>query len=338
SPGALMGSIASQKNIELRAKYESLLSKGKETSQADLAKNIMDLRRLVLIEGLPTDTLEGDTLRGRVWKVLLRVRDVSADDYIILVNKGATEHPGLYDKIRNDTFRTFKTNISYQKRVPENTLIRQLNAFMHLCDEDKRNNTTYVQGMNVVCAVFLYVMNELDAFYCFSKFANHYAPLYFNPQIEGAHDGVELADEVMKVADPELYLHLISKGMKTETWALAHCLSFSACTPPLDEIVKLWDFLFAFGPHVNILCLVAQIMIIREEILAAERPNLTRNFPPLDSHTIITVAVQIVRNIPDDLWKKIVQHPWKYKKSAKKFNTLPRNFKAIKPSKFGGLF
>lgn len=35
----------------------------------------------------------------------------------------------LYDKIRNDTHRTFRTDQTYHDAVPEETLIRVLNAF-----------------------------------------------------------------------------------------------------------------------------------------------------------------------------------------------------------------
>lgn len=51
-----MGIHSVSRNVELRGKYEALLAKGKETG--DLTKNMQDLRRMVLIEGLPTDHIE----------------------------------------------------------------------------------------------------------------------------------------------------------------------------------------------------------------------------------------------------------------------------------------
>jgi cell cycle arrest protein BUB2 len=51
---------------------------------------------------------------------------------------------------------------------------------------------SYVQGMNVVCAPFLYVMPEVDAFFAFSQFAKSNCPLYFNPGIEGAFAGLKV--------------------------------------------------------------------------------------------------------------------------------------------------
>src|SRR5947209_15509602 len=52
-----------------------------------------------------------------------------------------------------------------------------------------------------------------------------------------------------------------------QTCALPIC----ACTPPLPEVLRLWDFLFAYGPHLNILCIVAQLVMIRTKIMESPR-------------------------------------------------------------------
>ena len=47
---------------------------------------------------------------------------------------------------------------------------------------------TYVQGMNVLAAPFLYTMpSELEAFFCFAKFIEESCPLYVQPTLEGVH-------------------------------------------------------------------------------------------------------------------------------------------------------
>lgn len=58
--------------------------------------------------------------------------------------------------------------------------------------------------MNVIAAPFLFVMNELDAFYSMSNFIQNYCPLYFQPALEGVHCGVKLLDVCLKIIDPEL--------------------------------------------------------------------------------------------------------------------------------------
>ena len=48
---------------------------------------------------------------------------------------------------------------------------------------------------------------------------------------------------------------------------IAAVLTFSACTPPLSEVLLLWDFLLAYGIHMNILAIISQLIILRDEIL-----------------------------------------------------------------------
>ncbi len=48
-------------------------------------------------------------------------------------------------------------------------------------------------------------------------------------------------------------------------------MTFSACTQPLSELLKLWDFLFAYGIHLNILCVIAQLVFMRDQLLKTPR-------------------------------------------------------------------
>jgi len=53
---------------------------------------------------------------------------------------------------------------------------------------------TYVQGMNVLAAPFLYTMpSEIEAFFCFSKFIEEACPLYVQPTLEGVHRGLRVS-------------------------------------------------------------------------------------------------------------------------------------------------
>lgn len=75
------------------------------------------LRRLILVDGIPSSVvrqfnfmnkdlshsfLQDPTLRPRIWKILLRVNDLSADTFLRYVARGPCE---VREKIRNDTFR-----------------------------------------------------------------------------------------------------------------------------------------------------------------------------------------------------------------------------------------
>lgn len=52
---------------------------------------------------------------------------------------------------------------------------------------------------------------------------------------------------------------------------LTAVLTLCACTPPLDEVLQLWDFLLAFGVHLNVLCVIAQLLLMREAVMESSR-------------------------------------------------------------------
>jgi len=162
---------------ELRAKYETLLDKGRREDAARIDRNLYTLRRLVLVEGIPSDERDGPIvgpvrieggpaagvrehgapdsssssstvatwecgLRARVWKILLRVPTVSADRYADLVRRGAFRggKSEEYKQIRKDIGRTgFRKHPTFLKRVPDGKLSRVLNALLHSCGTHTTN-------------------------------------------------------------------------------------------------------------------------------------------------------------------------------------------------------
>ena len=63
---------------------------------------------------------------------------------------------------------------------------------------------------------------------------------------------------------------VIIRRMSSKYLSLA-VLTLCACTPPLDQVLKLWDFLLAFGVHLNILCVIAQLLLMRDDVMASSR-------------------------------------------------------------------
>ncbi|EGX92153.1 mitotic check point protein (Bub2), putative [Cordyceps militaris CM01] len=169
---------------------------------------------------------------------------------------------------------------------------------------------TYVQGMNVLAAPFLYAArSEGEAFAAFHTLLTRECPAYIRGAMTGVHRGLALVDRVLAVVDPRLSLYLTAKGLAAEIYAFPSVLTLCACTPPLPEVLKLWDFLFAYGPHLNILCIVAQLTIMRAQILQSPSPNkVLRSFPPLNADLIKSVTIGIIKQIPDDIYADIVVH------------------------------
>jgi cell cycle arrest protein BUB2 len=126
--------------------------------------------------------------------------------------------------------------------------------------------------MNVLAAPFLYVArSEAEAFAAFDKLIRTECPGYIRGSMEGVHKGLALVDEILAICDPKLFSYLSSKGLNASIYAFPSVLTMCACTPPLPEVLQLWDFLFAYGMHLNILCIVAQLVLIRDQILGADR-------------------------------------------------------------------
>ncbi|KAE8452138.1 hypothetical protein EG329_001605 [Mollisiaceae sp. DMI_Dod_QoI] len=169
---------------------------------------------------------------------------------------------------------------------------------------------TYVQGMNVLAAPFLYAArSEAEAFIAFHRFITVECPGYVRGAMDGVHKGLALVDKVLAIVDPKLSMYLIGKGMNAELYAFASVLTMCACTPPLPEVLRLWDFLFAYGAHLNILCIVAQLVILRNSILSSPSPvKILRSFPPLQAEMIKEVTLTLIKKIPDDVYAEIVAH------------------------------
>ncbi|KAI9662357.1 MAG: hypothetical protein M1821_008524 [Bathelium mastoideum] len=168
----------------------------------------------------------------------------------------------------------------------------------------------YVQGMNVLAAPFLYAArSEAEAFVAFDTFLRRECPAYIRPSMDGVHRGLALVDRVLEVVEPKLAGYLHSKGLTAQIYGFASVTTLCACTPPLPEVLNLWDFLLAWGVHLNLLCIVAQLIIIKEQILQSSSPNqLLRALPPLQSQTIKMIVLSIVEKLPENLYQEIIRH------------------------------
>ncbi|KAG0318332.1 hypothetical protein BGZ99_005733 [Dissophora globulifera] len=309
----IVGDLADmgQDPVEL---FEQVFRRQHSTEDA-IAASLQELRQLILAYGIPeqsTSQSKSSSIRGKCWKLLLEVHHVSAQEYVSLVKQGK---PQEYGKIRNDTFRTMATDRNYTTVVEEDSLIRVLCAFAWSTQatsaQDSGVSFTYVQGMNVLAAPFLYTMSEMEAFYAYSNLLKYCCPLYVQPTLQGVHCGIKLLEECLCKIDPELYDYLKSKKLSAELYAFPSVLTLCACTPPLDQAMQLWDFLLAWGIHLNIICIIAQLHLIRKELMGHFSPmKLLRIFPELEADKIIRETIRMVKLLPDELYDLLVRHPY----------------------------
>lgn len=73
-----------------------------------------------------------------------------------------------------------------------------------------------------------------------------------------------------------MHFHVRLVPLNSEKHDLNHhltpaVLTLCACTPPLPQVLELWDFLLAFGVHLNVLCVIAQLLLMRDEVMDSKR-------------------------------------------------------------------
>jgi cell cycle arrest protein BUB2 len=88
-------------------------------------------------------------------------------------------------------------------------------------------------------------------------------------------------------------------------------MTFSACLPPLDNVVQLWDFLLSFGIHLNILCIVSILMKNRTIIMCSKSPiKVLRELVLGNAQGIINDTMGLIKKCPEDLYDLLVRHPY----------------------------
>ncbi|SMQ51134.1 unnamed protein product [Zymoseptoria tritici ST99CH_1A5] len=331
---------------------ESILHKG--PAAGDHNAGLEDLRRAILLDGIPSNSEGMSELRIYTWLILLNAPPLPHTSYADLVAQGASP---VYAKIRADTHRTLTTDPLFRRRVTENSLTRVLNAVawkLQDAHEAHVNGWTsprgplgvprsiagdapefaspgrgsvtdgseageglgaretpahigYVQGMNVLAAPFLYASHsETAAYTAFSTLITTQVPGYITSNMAGVHRGCALVDQILAVVDPKLAAHLSSKGMTAEIYAFASVLTCCACTPPLPEVLVLWDFLLAYGVHLNVLAVVAQVVLMRDGLMGSSTPK--PDFKPLRARKVIDYTVNFARKVPRDLYEQMLVH------------------------------
>lgn len=251
-----------------------------------LHSSLSQLRYLILSEGLPiSEDKQQQRTRCYVWTVLSQTSmEASTQRYLALLKLGPPSTT-IYQKIKNDTSRTFQTDPNFRNRVSEDALIRCLSCFAWQTQQRRQKTrfgripvSTYVQGMNVLLAPLLYSCpSEPMAYQLFTKLCYEMIPTYLTKNLNGAQNGAKLLDISLRIIDPKLSKFLSDNLLTAEIYGMPSILTLSSCNKPLDQVIKLWDFMFAYGFHMNILFVVAFLVKMRSKVFKSDSPvNLLR--------------------------------------------------------------
>lgn len=265
-----------------------------ETPDMALSERRLQLQKLVLLYDVPPNK------RGQIWLILLGIGYINSEHYINLVQRGPSIDA---EKIRKDAHRTFSNNIAFHKKVTLSSISRVLNALV------QDQNIRYVQGMNVLLGPLLYVTDEIFGFYLFRRLYS-LACSYFSPDLCGVHAGCALLEEIMGIIDPVLQQKLFKHNLRGYLWGFDVIMTFGACLQPLDEVLKLWDFLFAFGLGLMPILSCIRIIKVRDMLLSHNNPYeiIRTRAITFDAKSDITVALQYLVLLPYSLREKLCSH------------------------------
>ncbi|KAJ2267826.1 CDC16 protein [Coemansia sp. RSA 451] len=274
----------------------------------EVSASMRELRVLIASSGgLPVgSSIAASRLRTTLWLAMLEVREIGLDGYASALRCCPSTSA---DKIDNDAFRTLAADVEFRRTVSTDSIVRVLNAVLSAPDRVASDPPRYVQGMNTLLAPFLYVMGEGASYYAYRQFLRKECPLYARPSLPGVHACVQLVDECLAHVDARLFSHLKRHGAVAKIYAFPAAMTLSASVGPLRQVVRLWDFLLAFGVHLNVVCIVAQLLSMRELLLTTHSPMaFLRSWPPLRADSVIRRTREIYDILPDRLKRRIKLH------------------------------
>lgn len=262
-----------------------------------------DAIRVLAFRGIPDES----GLRPQVWKVLLgytpldrqtewnaiqsekrasygkfRSEFLVSDDHKVHAKEcknlaESQEAQELLHEIENDVNRTRRDLEYFNRPATRSTLLAMLFVYARL-----NPGVRYVQGMNEVAAVLLYVMSgdpefaEADAFWCFNELMVEIKE-GFMQALDHSHEGIHAkADTVQWLLfryDPDLAKHLQKQELSLFVFVLRWCTVLFAQDATLPDAIRLWDAMLA-DPRRFEFCLhlcASSILAHREQLLESEK-------------------------------------------------------------------
>ena len=151
---------------------------------------------------------------------------------------------------------------------------------------------SYVQGMNELVGVIYYCFYtdcqkglekyiESDAFFCFCNLMSEIRDSFvrtLDVYDSGIKGKMNILEEVIHKCDPEIYNIFLENGISMEFFAIRWVMLLLSQEYPIDQILRLWDSLFADKQRFtffNYLC-TAIIVLKKRELKGKEFPDILK--------------------------------------------------------------
>lgn len=193
-----------------------------------------------------------DRLRGEVWKKLLGVSTVKAEQDGVY-NKMKSRARSISPHIRQidlDVNRTYRNHIMFRERYG----VKQQHLFHVLAAYSMYNTEVgYCQGMSEIAALLLMYMNEEDAFWGLSQLftdKRHGMHGLFMPHFPKLLRFQEHHDNVLKKFLPKVRRHLEREGIDSGLYTIKYFLQCFLDRLPFTLNLRVWDIFILEGERI----------------------------------------------------------------------------------------
>ena len=124
--------------------------------------------------------------------------------------------------------------------------------------------------------------------------------MYATKNLLGAHAGCSLVHKCMKAVDPEIASFLEEElEFRTDEqrciYSLAPVFTMGACAMPLKHVIRQWDRCLAVGAHMNLVFIVSNLILKRNEILQSGISNIPRFLTGREQPVIQVSSIKLLQ-------------------------------------------
>eukprot|EP01107_Rhizomastix_libera_P000138 TRINITY_DN10254_c0_g1_i2.p1 TRINITY_DN10254_c0_g1~~TRINITY_DN10254_c0_g1_i2.p1 ORF type:complete len:346 (-),score=54.52 TRINITY_DN10254_c0_g1_i2:17-1054(-) len=228
-----------------------------------------------------------------------------------------TKDAYLLDQIEKDASRTRPSMSFFSKDDPNcfehyRSLVRILFIYAKL-----NPGIAYVQGMNEVLAVLLYVFAscppgddrdnaEADSFFCFTSLMSEIMD-NFCVSLDHSGLGVNMVmdkmKETLKMNDSELFDEMEKKAIHPQFYSFRWITLLLTQEFEMPEVIRLWDSLLSQEGRIKFIvsCCCSMLMIVKDKLITtefAENLSILQHYPVTDVRKIIKLAEKLKNNFP----------------------------------------